>query len=102
MRVGIHTGSLVAGGLGSAERLDYTVIGDTVNTVARLESYDKALVDPSDPEAACRILIGESTFGYLDSTYETVPVGSVSLKGKEQDVKIYLVRPHSSRMQSVH
>ncbi len=90
MRVGIYTGPLVAGSLGSKNRLEYTVIGDTVNTAARLESYDKDIEAPPGTEN-CRILIGANTLKYLQDIYETTEVGSVKLKGKEKSVNIYLL-----------
>jgi adenylate cyclase len=90
MRVGIYTGPLVAGSLGSKDRLEYTVIGDTVNTASRLESYDKG-TDPSDDAHHCRILIGDNTLKYVEEFYETLEVGSVKLKGKEDNVVIFRV-----------
>jgi class 3 adenylate cyclase len=91
MRVGIYTGPVVAGSLGSAERMKYTTLGDTVNTAARLESYDKELVLPELEGRPCRILIGESTFRYVEGRFVVKKVGELSLKGKAQTIGAYCV-----------
>ncbi len=91
MRVGIFTGPVVAGTLGSAERSEYVTVGDTMNTASRLESFDKELFPPDPETSPCRILIGEPTLGHLGEQFETEWVGNVGLKGKEQKVGIYRV-----------
>ncbi|HEX9397338.1 MAG TPA: adenylate/guanylate cyclase domain-containing protein [Burkholderiales bacterium] len=101
IRVGIYTGELISGSLGSSERMEYTVIGDTVNTASRLESFKLAPTEvppealaevereATDREGACRILVGESTASRLGPGFSLVPVGEVRLKGKDVPVKVF-------------
>lgn len=91
MRVGIFTGPVVSGSVGSAERSEYVVVGDTMNTASRLESSYKELFAPDAVTAPCRIFIGESTFQLVAGQFETEEVGDVSLKGKEHTVSVYRV-----------
>jgi len=87
IRVGIFTGPVVAGAVGSSQRLKYTTVGDTVNIAARLESYDKNFARDS----LCRILIGESTLHYLGNQFKTRRVGEGTLKGKDEKITIHQV-----------
>ena len=91
MRVGIFTGPLVAGCLGGSERLEYTVIGDTVNTASRLESAGKTIDVPEAALRSCCITIGESTRRLLGDTVAMQAVGAVELKGKTQKIQAYYV-----------
>lgn len=86
MRVGISTGTVVAGSLGSSRRMDYTIIGDTVNIAARLESYNKSI-----DGGVCRILISEPTYQYIRDKFTTECIGAVILKGRQHPEKIYQV-----------
>ena len=77
--IGINTGSAIVGNLGSAKRIEYTAVGDTVNVAARIESKAKA----------GEILVGEKTYQSIKNDYNFEQLGKVKLKGKTKQVKVY-------------
>ncbi|MCP1358496.1 CHASE2 domain-containing protein [Aneurinibacillus migulanus] len=77
--IGIHTGPAVFGNIGSKTRMDYTAIGDTVNTTARLESNAK----PG------QIILSETIYEAVKEHITVVPLGEIKVKGKEQGIRIY-------------
>jgi adenylate cyclase len=81
-RIGLHTGDVIVGNLGSSERMNYTILGDSVNLAARLEGTNKMY--------NTNIIISQEMYKMLGDENALVrPLDVVAVKGKNEGVKIY-------------
>ena len=88
IRIGIHTGPLVAGSIGGLGHMEYTLTGDVVNTASRFESLAKTVDGDGRP---VRILVGAATWDRLGDRFLGRAIGEVALKGKDQRVGVHQI-----------
>jgi adenylate cyclase len=82
VRVAVNSGPVVVGDIGSETRVDYTVLGNTVNVTARLEEH---VAKPGT------IVVGETTRAAIGDLFATEPLGSVQLKGLSRKIEIFQI-----------
>ena len=83
MGLGVNTGTVVVGNMGSTQRFDYTCLGDSVNLASRLEGQSKPY--------HVKIIIGPITQQYVKDVYPTLELDCIAVKGKKDGVRIYTV-----------
>ena len=99
VRVGLHTGPVVVGNIGSKSRVNYTVVGDTVNTASRLEALVKEIGakimgdTTEDPQNDCIVLLSEATAAGAGGAFPLTDLGSHTIRGRRDTVRVYKLAP---------
>ncbi len=96
LRIGVHSGPAVVGNIGAPGRVNYTLVGDTVNTAQRLEALGKEVAGvDADPEDVV-VLLSSETAAALDETFPLQDLGHHELRGRGGSVEVYRLRAPTS------
>jgi class 3 adenylate cyclase len=90
LRIGLHTGSVVIGNIGAPDRVNYTIVGDTVNTCQRIEALGKSI--DTQPNEDVVILMSEATLREIHDGIGTESVGRHALKGRSGELEVFRLK----------
>jgi adenylate cyclase len=85
IKIGLHSGPLIVGNIGAPTRMNYTVIGDTVNVCARLETLAGGHIE----DRVATVLVSDNVVKAVGNEFEFEPIGDHKVKGRDQSVSVW-------------
>ncbi len=86
LRIGLHSGPVTVGNIGAPGRMNYTIVGDTVNVGQRLEQLGKEVLAPGAEVGA---LVSAATAAAVAGEIELAPAGSHRLPGRKESIEVF-------------
>ncbi len=90
VRIGLHSGHAVVGNIGAPQRMNYTIVGDTVNVANRLEALAKTET-PSGADNEVAILLSAATASAAGSAMTPVKAGSFQIRGRSEEIEVFAI-----------
>ena len=87
IRIGLHAGPAIVGNIGAPGRINYTLVGETVNTAQRLEELAKTAA--GDGEETARVLLSETVEARVRGSFQLRPLGPQAIRGRARDLDVY-------------
>lgn len=92
VRIGLHSGPVTVGNIGAPERINYTIIGDTVNVGQRLEQFAKTVPATDAPSSTVTVVASSAVVGQLAQQRGWVSVGAHQLRGRDEETEVFHLR----------
>ncbi len=89
VRIGLHTGPAIVGNIGAPGRINYTLVGETVNTAQRLEQLGKTISLPVDAEEATTVLLSEAVEARVQGRFQLRRLGPQEIRGRAEVLNVY-------------
>lgn len=92
LRIGLHSGPVTVGNIGAPDRLNYTIIGDTVNVGQRLEQFAKGVAGAGAPSSSVTVVASRAVVDQVSERDRWTSLGAHTLRGRDEEIEVFHLR----------